>query len=250
MRDSATKAAAKRAPLRGAERIEQRKRAVLAWLKRRGTKANRDGLARYGIVAKNAFGVSVGDARQHARTLGRDHALALALWDSGWHDARMLSVFVAEPEKMTLAEMERWCRSFQNWADCDAACFHVFDRTPHALTKVRQWTGRKPEFEKRAAFALLASLALHDKKLPDKTFTPFLALIRKAAVDERNFVKKGVLWALRGIGGRSPALYRAALKLAEELAASPEAASRWVGKNGLRELNSAASRKRLAKQSG
>ena len=228
--------------------LDQQVKAILSNMERRGTRANREGMARFGIVAEKVFGISVGDARLMARDVGRDHDLALALWDTGYHDARMMAVFVAEPARMTPAEMERWCRSFQNWADCDAACFHVFDRTPHAFAKIRQWAKRKKEFEKRAAFALLASVALHDKKRGDRDFLACLPLIEAAAADERNFVKKGVLWALRGIGGRNPALYQQALKLATRLAASPQASVRWIGKNTLRELSSPASRKRMEKQ--
>ena len=210
---------------------------VLAWLERRGSKRNRDGMARYGIVAEKAYGVSVGDLRDLGKRLGRNHELALALWDTGVYEARMLAPFVDEPERVTPAQMDRWCRDFDNWAICDALCFHLFDKTPYAFRKVEQWAKRKPEFEKRAAFALLASLAGHDKKASDDAFLRCLPLVERAAEDERNFVKKGVSWALRGIGHRNRALHSAAVAVAERLAASTEAAARWVGKDTLRDLH-------------
>jgi 3-methyladenine DNA glycosylase AlkD len=210
---------------------------VLSFLERKGSKKNRDGMARYGIVAPKVFGVSVGDLRTYAKTLGRDHDLAAALWDSGWYEARMLAVFVDVPALVTRAQMNAWARDFDNWAVCDHACFHLFDRTPHAMAKVTQWSTRKEEFVKRAAFALLASVALHDKRAPDQTFRNTFPLIERAATDDRNFVKKGVSWALRGIGHRNPALRAESLVIAEGLAKSENAASRWIGKDAIRDLS-------------
>ena len=138
-----------------------------------------------------------------AQRLGRNHALAHALWDTGWYEARTLVAFVADPAQTTPAEMDAWCRDFDNWAICDSLCFYLFDRTPHAWTMVGRWARRRPEFEKRAAFALLAALALHDKAAPESRFRTSFALIERAATDERNFVKKGVSWALRAIGHRN-----------------------------------------------
>jgi 3-methyladenine DNA glycosylase AlkD len=219
---------------------------VLAWLERRGTKRNRDGMARYAIVAPHAYGVSVGDLRSLGKRLGTDHALAQALWKTGWYEARMLSAFVADPARVTPAQMDRWTRDFDNWAICDHLCFHLYDRTPHAWKKIDQWGGRKEEFVKRAAFALLASVALHDKATPDAPFKKTLRLIERAAYDERNFVKKGVSWALRSVGERSQGLHDAAMVSARHLADSADASARWVGRDALRQLNTPAVRKRVA----
>ena len=218
---------------------------ILAWLERKGTKKNRDGMARYAIVAPKAFGVSVGDIRALGKTVGRDHALADALWKTGWYEARMLVGFVADPARVTPAQMDRWARDFDNWAICDHLCFHLFDRTPHAWRKIAQWGRSRDEFVKRAAFALLASVALHDKEAPDARFLATLPLVERAAADERNFVKKGVSWALRGVGRRNKALHGPAVAVARRLAASDASAPRWVGKDALRELTSAAVVRRL-----
>ena len=215
---------------------------VIRWLERRGTKKNRDGMARYGIVAPKAFGVSVSDLRSYSKTLGRDHALALALWKSGWYEARMLAAFVDEPARVTPAQMDTWARDFDNWAVCDHSCFHLFDKTPHAYGTVTKWARSKEEFVKRDAFALIASLALHDKKADDAKFTRFLPLIERASTDERNFVKKGVSWALRGIGHRNPKMKAEALVVARRLAASDDQTSRWVGKDAIRDLSRSAGR--------
>ncbi|HEX7123717.1 MAG TPA: DNA alkylation repair protein [Gemmatimonadaceae bacterium] len=222
---------------------------MLRWLERRGTKRNRDGMARYGIVAPKVFGVSVADVRQQAKRLGRDHALALALWKTGWYEARMLAAFVDEPERVTPVQMDRWARAFDNWAITDTVCFHLFDRTPHAWAKIRQWSTRREEFVKRAAFALLASVALHDKRAPDAPFVRSLVIIERAASDPRNFVKKGVSWALRSVGRHSASLRAAAIELAERLSASSEPAARWVGHDALRDLNRLVKRGKKAKRS-
>jgi 3-methyladenine DNA glycosylase AlkD len=203
-------------------------------------------MARYGIPADNAVGVSVADIRVLGKRLGRDQELAAALWDTGLYEARMLTSFVGEPARLTSAQMDRWCRDFDSWAICDSLCFHLFDRTPHAWTKVEQWSNKRQEFVKRAAFALLASLAVHHKQAADAEFVERLVLIERAATDERNFVKKGVNWALRTVGRRNAALNAAAVTVARRLADSPEAAARWVGKDALRELTSPAVVRRLS----
>jgi 3-methyladenine DNA glycosylase AlkD len=225
-----------------------RVREVLAWLERRGSRRNREGMARYGIVAAKVFGVSVSTLQQLAKRLGRDHDLAAALWDTGWYEARMLTAFVDEPARVTPAQMDRWARDFDNWAICDTVCLHLFDRTPHAWRKVGQWSRRRDEFVKRAAFALLAGLALHDKQSGDEPFRRALVLVEGAARDERNFVKKGVSWALRVVGRRSLALNATAIAVARRLSASPETAARWVGHDAFRELTSPAVQRRLRAQ--
>ncbi|HSQ21026.1 MAG TPA: DNA alkylation repair protein [Blastocatellia bacterium] len=201
---------------------------------------------RYGIYTTKAFGVSMANMQKVARPLGRNHELAAALWDTGWYEARMLTSFVDEPELVTPAQMDRWCGDFDNWGICDTLCFHLFDRTPHAWHKVAQWSHRKSEFVKRAAFALLACLALHDKQASDRWFVDGLLLIERAATDERNFVKKGVSWALRAIGRRNTSLNSAAVTLARRLADSTSPAARWVGNDALRDITSSVVTKRLA----
>ncbi|HJR63639.1 MAG TPA: DNA alkylation repair protein [Gemmatimonadaceae bacterium] len=219
---------------------------VVASLERLGNKRTHEEMAtRYGIVTPRAFGVPMSGMQRVAKGLGKDHALAGALWDTGWYEARIVAALIDDPALVTAAQMDRWCRDFDNWAICDTLCFKLFDRTPHAWRKVEQWSARDGEFVKRAAFALLASLALHDNMAPDSRFTRYLPLIERAAGDERNFVKKGVSWALRAIGGRSLPLNEAAMATAERLAASPSAAARWVGKDALRAFTPAL-RKRLA----
>lgn len=221
---------------------------ALATLEERSTRKDRENLARFGITASKAFGVSMANIQVLAKRLGRSHELAAALWETGWYEARLLTSFVDEPARVTPEQMDRWCRDFDNWGICDTVCFHLFDRTPHAWAKVAEWSDEREEFVKRAAFALLASLAGHDKKAGDEPFLKALPLIERAATDERNFVKKGVSWALRGSGRRSATLHAAAVDLARRLAASPDPAARWVGKDALRDLTRPAVLSSLARK--
>jgi len=204
-------------------------------------------MARYAIPSDHAYGVAMKDIKALGKVLGTNQALAVALWDTGVYEARMLASFVGDPEQLTAAQMDRWCREFDNWAFCDAMSFNLFDRSPHAWTKVAQWSGRRKEFEKRTAFALLWSLTVHDKTAADERFLEGLALIEREAADERNFVKKAVNMALRAVGKRNRALNAAAVAVARRLAASEDATARWVGTDALRELTSAGVTKRLAR---
>ena len=224
--------------------------AALKWLERKSTKTDRENLERFGINATKAFGVSMANIQALAKRCGRSHELAAALWETGWYEARLLTSFVDEPAKVTSAQMDRWCRDFDNWGIVDTVCFHLFDRTPHAWAKVTAWSARRAEFEKRAAFALLASLAGHDTSAGDEPFVEGLRLIEQAAGDDRNFVKKGVSWALRRIGRRNRTLNAAAVKVSRRLADAPEAAARWTGKGALKELTSPAVVRQLAKRAG
>ena len=225
-----------------AEQIES----ALAWLKGHGTKRGREGMARYAIPSDKAFGVSVTNIQKLAKQLGRSHELAAELWKTGWYEARMLTAYVDEPERVTSAQMDRWARDFDNWAICDTLCFALWDRTPHAWAKVSQWSGQRAEFVKRSAFAMLWGLTVHDKQAGDQPFLDGLVLIERAAADERHFVKKAVNMALRAVGKRNPRLNAAAVAVARRLAETTDATPRWVGKDALRELTSPSVARRLA----
>jgi 3-methyladenine DNA glycosylase AlkD/uncharacterized protein YdhG (YjbR/CyaY superfamily) len=191
--------------------------------------------ARYGIVTEAiVYGTPVAKLRAMAKELGRDHDLAGALWRTGVHDARMLATMIDDPARVSTAQMDRWSKDFDNWGIVDTACFTLFDRTPHAFKQIEKWARAKNEFVKRAAFALLASCALHGHGSEEDCMRG-LKLIEREASDPRNFVKKGVNWALRAIGGKKNAKLRAAAReLARRLAASDDPTERWNGKDALR----------------
>jgi len=209
---------------------------VLVWLKRTGSPKAAAGLARYGLPTTNAYGISVGTLRAYAKQIGKDHQLAMKLWKTGSLDARILASFLGDPQRLTLAQMNAWCRDFDNWGTTDTACFALFDRSPLAWKAVAPWARQKGEFQKRAGFVMMACLAAHDKTATDAAFLKFFPMIERGASDDRNFVKKGVSWALRHLGHRSPALHAAAVKTATKLSKSEDTTERWVGKDALRDI--------------
>jgi 3-methyladenine DNA glycosylase AlkD len=226
---------------------ERRAAEIFAELRAMGNPDNVAGMARFGIRSALAFGVSAPALHRRARTLGRDHDLALALWQTGALEARLLAALVDDPGKVTRAQMERWARAFDNWAVCDGACCNLFDRTPFARAKALAWSARREEHVKRAGFVLMAGMAVHDRRAPDSLFREFLPVIERHAADGRNLVKKGVNWALRQIGKRNTRLRRDALAVCRRLRRSDSPAARWVAGDASRELNHPATIERIAR---
>lgn len=222
-------------------------REILAQLKSLHNPRNVAGMARFGINPHNTYGISIPTLRRIAKQVGQDHHLARELWQSGIHEARILAALVDVPEQVTAAQMERWVRDFDSWDVCDQVCSNLFDKTAFAYRKAVAWSRRDEEFVKRAGFALMAALAWHDKNASAAAFRQFLPAIKRGATDERNFVKKAVNWALRQIGKRNRALNRAAIATARETQQIDSKAARWIAADALRELTSAAARKRLDK---
>ncbi len=194
------------------------------------------GMARFGIVGDQRLGLSVPAMRGIARTLGRDHALAQALWDTAIPDARIVASMVADPAQLTARQMDAWVKGFAAWDVCDQTCLNAFCKSPLAWRKVQAWATRKDEFVRRAAFALLATLAVHDKAADDAAFVAALTLVEAAADDDRNFVKKAVNWALRNIGKRNRALRQAAIAAALRIQQQGSKSARWIAADALREL--------------
>ncbi len=221
--------------------------AVLARLRSMANPGNVEGMARFGISSTNTLGISVVDLRKVAKGIGRDHRLALALWKTGVHEARLLAAFVDEPAEVTPAQMDAWAGDFDSWDVCDQACTDLFDRTPHASAKALEWSRRREEFVKRGGFALMAGIAWHSKTAEDSDFLPFLEAIEREAGDDRNFVRKAVNWALRNIGKRNPALNKKAVATARAIQRQGTKAARWIASDALRELTGEAVQKRLRK---
>ncbi len=217
---------------------------VIRRLKTLASAENVAGMARFGICSKNTLGISIAALRKIAREIGKDHALALELWDSGIHEARILASFIDEPNKVTAAQLERWVKDFDSWDVVDQVS-ELIAKTPHVGKKIHQWSRRKEEFVKRAAFSLIAEIAWHDKRMADPEFEPFFAIIRSAAPDERNFVRKAVNWALRNIGKRNKALNKRAIEVAREIQKLDSKSARWIAADALRELTGRPVRSRL-----
>lgn len=201
-------------------------------------------MARFGITGKNVLGISIYDLRKISKEIGSDHELASKLWESGIHEARILAGLVEEPEKVTEAQAEEWVREFESWDMVDQVS-DVFTKTPFALKKIREWSGREEEFVKRTAYAMIAEIVWRNKAARDAEIARFFPLIKRGATDERNFVKKAVNWALRNIGKRNQNLNRQAIAVAKEIQKLDSKSARWIAADALRELSSPQVQKRL-----
>ncbi len=218
---------------------------VVKQLKSMARPAELEGMARFGISTDTRLGLRMPVLRKMGKTIGLDQALSLALWQTGIDEARILAALVGDPVKVTDQQMDTWAEDFNSWDVCDQVCMNLFDKTTLAWKKVRQWSLRKEVFVKRAAFSLIAVLAVHDKKADDQAYIDLLPVIVQGSSDDRNMVKKSVSWALRQIGKRNKALNRIALQSAEEIKARGTKPGRWIASDAIRELTGDAVRKRL-----
>lgn len=204
-----------------------------------------EGMTRYGINPEKAYGVSIPNLRRMAKETGRDHSLAQKLWSSEIHEARILASMIDDPQQVTQEQMENWVKDFNSWDLCDQCCSNLFEKTDFALRKAKEWSSREEEFVKRAGFVLMARLAVSDKKAEDSLFGGFFPLIKREAIDRRNFVKKAVNWALRQVGKRNPCLNARAIEAARDIQKMDSKSAKWIASDAIRELTSAAVQKRL-----
>ncbi len=205
-------------------------------LKRRRSTRNIAAMARFGINTDSALGIPVPVIRSMAKRNGKDHALALELWETGIYEARILACYVAEPEKLTELQMEAWVHDFDSWSVCDQVCGNLFDRTKFAYRKALEWSMADEEYVKRAGFVMMAVLAVHDKCASDAKFIRFFSRILKGSSDERNFVKKAINWSVRQIGKRNETLLPKAIGLAVAIKKTGSRSGRWIAADALREL--------------
>ena len=211
---------------------------VIALLRQKSNATYLAGMKRFGIEDKNALGIPVPELRKLARVIKKDHGLALALWDTGLHEARMLASMIDDPALVTSEQVENWVKDFNSWDLCDQVCGNLFDRTPFALEKAVAFTGYEEEFIKRAGFVLIAEYAMHCKTADDVTFIALLPFTEREAWDNRNFVKKAVNWAIRQIGKRNNNLKKAAIETANRILLQNNKAAKWIAENALKELAS------------
>ncbi|MBI5808547.1 MAG: DNA alkylation repair protein [Ignavibacteriales bacterium] len=209
---------------------------IILELKKHYNKRNVKGMARYGINVEKAFGLNVPFMRAFAKKIGKDHKLALELWKTGYHEARHIASMIDDPKLVSKSQMNKWVRDFNSWDICDGTCSNLFRKTPFTVEKILEWCEKKEEYLRRAGFSLLCYVAVHDKKRDDKDFLQFFPLIKKYSIDERNFVKKAVNWALRQIGKRSKFLNKEALKLAKEIQTLESKSAKWIADDAIREL--------------
>ena len=232
--------------------VQELARKIVEELRSQTSPVNIAGMARFHINPDRCFGISIPQLRIMAQPYKRNQSLAEQLWRHGWRETRILATLIADPKQIKASVMEAWVRDLHSWDVCDACCLNLFDKTPHAFTKALQWSKRKREFEKRAGFALMAALAVHDKAAQDQAFLPFLAAIEREAADERNFVRKAASWALRQIGKRNKQLHGVSLQTAYRIRIIDSTAARWIAADAIRELagSSVQSRRRTVTKMG
>ena len=218
---------------------------VVAELESMANPDNVAGMVRFGINPTGTLGVSIPALRTLARRYRHRHDLALELWATGIHEARILAGMIADPKQVTPGLMDAWTAEFDSWDTCDQVCSNLWEKTPFAYDKAVEYSQAGPEFIRRAGFVLMARLAVGDKGIAEERLAAFLPLVVTGATDERNFVKKAVNWALRQIGKRSPALNTAAVATARDIAGRDGKAARWIAADALRELTSEAVQSRL-----
>jgi len=210
---------------------------IIISLKKAANPKNVEGMARFGIASEGTLGISIPVLRKMAKDIGKDHSLALELWKTGIHEAKILASFIESPENLTESQVESWAKDFDSWDVCDQVC-DLFGRSQFALEKISDWSKSDHEFIKRAAFSLMAELSVHDKTAADGVFLKFLPIIARESIDERNFVKKAVNWALRNIGKRNLFLNTKALETAKEIKNINSKSARWIAADAIRELES------------
>lgn len=218
---------------------------IIAKLKSLSNPKAVEGMARYGITPKYTFGVSLPNLRKIAKETGKNHELALELWNTNTRETRILASMVDEPKMVTEQQIEDWIKKFNYWEICDQCCMNLFEKTEFVYQKAIEWSSREEEFIKRAGFVLMARLAVSNKKADDAEFEEFFFIIKRESIDSRNYVKKAVNWALRQIGKRNIALNQEAIRISQEIQKIDSKISRWIASDALRELTSDAIQKRL-----
>lgn len=209
---------------------------IISELKKHYNPRNVEDMARYGINVEKAFGLNVPFMRAMAKKIGKNHEFALELWETGYYEARHIASMIDDPKLVTKSQMNKWVKDFNSWDICDGTCSNLFRKTPYAFEKIFEWCEKKEDYIRRTGFSLICYIAVHDKKRDDKDFLLFFPLIKKYSIDERNFVKKAVNWALRQIGKRSKFLNKEALKLAKEIQTLNSKSARWIANDAIREL--------------
>lgn len=209
---------------------------ILNKLKEKSNPSYLAGMQRFGVNTSKALGIKIPELRKLARTIKKEHSLALQLWETDIHEARILASMIDDPEQVTQQQINSWVKDFNSWDLCDQVCGNLFDKTKFAVSCAKKFSKRKEEFVKRAGFVLMAESAVHNKNITDDTFMEFLPFIEQEAWDDRNFVKKAVNWALRQIGKRNKLLHKKAIETAKRISEQNYPSAKWIAKDALKEL--------------
>lgn len=211
-------------------------RELLAMLRAEASERHRRSAVRLGIPEAESIGVPVPVIRRIARSVERSNSLARELWATGVHEARLLAALVFDPATLSPGEASALLADVQSWDLCDHLCNTLFLRIEGYRSLIRLWSDAEPTYTKRAAFALMASSATHERALLEEAVRDYLELIERHSDDPRLHVKKAVSWALREVGQRDLASRDRAAEVAERLASAAGQPRAWVGRDALRDL--------------
>ncbi len=220
---------------------------ILNELKAKARLDQLQGMAKYGINTQNRLGMQMPELRRLAKQTGKNHNLAMQLWQTHIPEAQILAGMIAEPDKLPSEQMDNMTKDINSWDIDDQTNMNLFEKTPLAWQKIAEYSKQNPEFTKRTAYSLVACLAWHDKTATDQQFTNTFPIIKLGAQDPRKSIQKAVSWALRNIGKRNPSLNKQAIQLAEEIQQTNTKPANWVAHDVIRELTSEAVQKRLNK---
>lgn len=194
-----------------------------------------ENMKKFGIRYVKSYGLRLPQIRKVAKQCGKNHDLALKLWNHGYHETYLMATLVEESEKVSSKQLNDWVNMFYSWDLVDQACINLLRFIPEARENIFIWCDSDEEFVKRTAFSLIAVLAVHEK---ESDFEIYFDVIKEASKDNRNFVKKSVNWAIRQIGKIDLENNRKALNLAYEILEIDNKASKWVARGAIRELES------------
>lgn len=211
---------------------------IIKLLESKRNPRNEEGMRRFGIKGNIILGISVMELRKIAKMIGKNHELAIKLWNSGVHEARILAALVETPDNLTEKQLEKWVSEIDSWDVCDMLTNALLDRSEMAISKMEKWAKDEHEYVRRTPFSMIAWIACHNKQMKDADFEKYFKLIKEASLDERNFVKKAVNWALRGIGKRNLSLRGRALEVAEEIKKLNTKSAKWIANGAINELSS------------
>jgi len=189
-----------------------------------------------GIPEHSSLGVSTGEIRTLAKKLEKSNALATELWDTGYHEARLLAVLLFDKKNTPLEEVKKLMSQVISWDLCDHLCKNLIIKIKGYEELIPLWVYSEQLYEKRAAFTLIAAGVVHEKNLTDNILDGYLDIVQTYSDDDREHVKKAVSWALREIGKKDFNYNEKAILLARELIEHGTKAQSWIGKNALKEL--------------
>lgn len=211
-------------------------REIIKELQAQASEKYKANVVKMGIPEEHCIGVSTGEVRSIAKKIGKSNELAFELWNTNYHEARLLAVLILDKKERTHSDIEKLMSEVVSWDLCDHLCKNLIAKMKDYKEFIYKWINSNHIYKKRAAYTLIATSAIHDKKLSKDTLDKYLKLIREAQDIEHDHIKKAVAWALKEIGKRDFDYNEKALLVAHELLDNGDKTQVWIAKNAIKEL--------------